>query len=177
MEYSLSDSDIRNLTDNNVSVLTYSEVIENGLIKSLLESPSKCIIMLVRQQPTYGHWICIFIKENGKEKGIHIVDSYGNTPDSKQWKKGINDTVLEELGQEKPYLLEQLYNSGFDMYYNEYALQDLDKNVNSCGRHAVCRSYFTDLDTDEYYNMINRIIDDIPFINTPDEVVLTLTSE
>ena len=176
MEYSLTDSDIRELTDNNVDVLTYSELIENGLIKSLIKSPSKCIIVLVRQKPEYGHWICIFLKDKGKEKGIHVFDSYGNTPDCKEWKQGINAKLLEELGQEKPYLLEQLYDSGFDMYYNEYQFQDLSKNVSSCGRHCCCRSYFTDLDTDEYYNMINRIIDDVPFINNPDEVVLTLTT-
>ena len=59
-------------------------------------------------------------RDKGKEKGIHIFDSYGNTPDCKEWKQGINAKLLEELGQEKPYLLEQLYDSGFDMYYNEY---------------------------------------------------------
>jgi hypothetical protein len=145
--------------------------------KNLFNVAEDCGIKLENIHFTCMESKSIFLKDKGKEKGIHIFDSYGNTPDCKEWKQGINAKLLEELGQEKPYLLEQLYDSGFDMYYNEYQFQDLSKNVSSCGRHCCCRSYFTDLDTDEYYNMINRIIDDVPFINNPDEVVLTLTTK
>jgi hypothetical protein len=171
MNYSLTDEDIRDLTDYEVPVLTYSELIDRGVLDSLLESPSHCIIFLVRQNQTYGHWVCLFLKLKGSEKGIHLYDSYGNVPDSKEWKKNVSDQLLVDLHQDEPYLLKELYDTGYNIFYNEYQHQDRKNNIATCGRHAVCRSCFTDLDTDQYNNMItSKGI-------SPDELVLELTQQ
>ena len=178
MDYSLTDTDITKLTDGDVPVMTYSDVIDNGLVKTLFESPSKCIIMLVRQNPNYGHWVCIFLKAHGSEAGIHVYDSYGNVPDSKKWKQNISESLLKELHQDEPYLLQELYDSGFNIFYNEYPHQDTDRHIATCGRHSVCRSCFTDLDTDEYNDLINgRTPMTPPELQgmTPDEIVFHMT--
>jgi|LauGreSuBDMM15SN_2_FD.fasta_scaffold27432_2 hypothetical protein len=156
MNYSLTDSDIREFVENDIPVMTYSELVDDGVLNVLLSSPSNACIFLVRQSETYGHWVLIWLKKEGNEKGLYIYDSYGNTPDSKEWKKYVSEDVLKSVHQEEPFLLKELYDSGFNIYYNEYKHQSNDKNVASCGRHCCVRSCFLDMDTDEYNNMITE---------------------
>lgn len=169
LSYSLTDSDIRNLTDNQVYVCTYSELIDLGILDVLLSTPSHACIFLVRQSKSYGHWVLIWLKTQGKEKGLYIYDSYGNTPDSKEWKKYVSQDVLKSVHQEEPYLLKELYDSGFNIYYNEHPHQASDPKIATCGRHCVVRSEFLEMDTNAYDKLITQ--GDL----TPDEKVHILT--
>jgi len=169
MNYSLTDDDLRELTDNEIPVMIYSDLVKNGVLNVLLSNPSKACIFLVRQTKSYGHWVLIWLKTQGTEKGLYIYDSYGNTPDSNEWKKYVSEDVLKSVHQEEPYLLKELYDSGFNIYYNEYKHQSNNKENASCGRHCYIRSCFLDMDTDDYNSMITA--GDL----SPDEKVLELT--
>ena len=169
MDYSLTDTDIKILVDNEIPVMTYSELVENGVLNVLLSNPYHACIFLVRQSENYGHWCLIWLKKEGNEKGLYIYDSYGNTPDSNEWKKYVSEDVLKSVHQEEPYLLKELYDSGFNIYYNEYQHQSKNKNSAVCGRHCIVRSCFLDMDTDEYNDMITA--GNI----SPDKKVLELT--
>jgi hypothetical protein len=171
MNISLTDEQIRHLLDNEVQVMPYSELIEKGVMNVLRQSPSKAVVFLVRSSNEYGHWCLCFLKTNGSEQGIHCYDSYGNKPDSKAWKKGLTKKTLKQLHQENPYLLSELYETGKPIYFNEYQHQSYNPNVATCGRHVVCRASFTDLDTDEYNELIHsKGI-------SPDELVVNLTND
>jgi len=170
MNYSLTDSDIRNLTDNEVEVCTYSELLDRGVLNVLLSKPSHACIFLVRQSKSYGHWVLIWLKTQGRERGLYIYDSYGNTPDSKEWKKYVSKDILKAVHQEEPYLLKELYDSGFNIYYNEYPHQSLSEKIATCGRHCVVRSEFLEMDTNDYDKLINQ------GNLSPDEKVLELTT-
>lgn len=170
MNKSLTDKEIRELTDNEIPVMTYSDLIENGVLNVLLSTPSMACIFLIRQKIDYGHWVLIWLKTQGKEKGFYFYDSYGNEVDSKEFKKFVSESVLKEVHQDEPYLLKELYDSGFRIYFNEYPHQESKKNISSCGRHVCVRSSFLDMDTDEYDKMITA--GDL----TPDEKVLILTT-
>ena len=170
MDVSLTDDDVRRLTDNEIPVMVYSDLIEKGVLNVLLSTPSMACIFLYRTSENYGHWLLIWLKTQGKEKGIYVFDSYGNTPDSEEYKKYVSESVLMSVHQDEPYLLKELYDSGFRIYFNEFPHQIDKKNVATCGRHCVVRSSFLDMDTDEYDKMITA------GSLTPDEKVLILTS-
>jgi len=169
MDKSLTDGDVRRLTDNEIPVMTYSELIDNGVLDVLLSTPSMACICLIRTALDYGHWVLIWLKTKGKEKGFYFYDSYGNEVDSNVYKKFVSTELLKQIHQDEPYLLKELYDSGFKIYFNEYPHQSSNKNVSTCGRHSVVRSSFLDMDTDEYDKMITA------GSLTPDEKVLLLT--
>jgi hypothetical protein len=170
MNISLTDEQISNLLDHEVPIMSYSELIDRGVLNVLSNIPSNAVVFLVRQKLNYGHWCLCWIKTEGSEKGIHCYDSYGNIPDSKEWKKKLTSKTLKQLHQDNPYLLNQLYNSGIPIYFNEYPHQIINKNISTCGRHVVCRASFLDLDTNEY----NKLITSKGV--SPDELVVKLTT-
>ncbi len=170
MNKSLSDGDVRELTDNEIPVMTYSDLIEKGVLNVLLSNPNMACIFLIRQKIDYGHWVLIWLKTKGKEKGFYFYDSYGNEVDSKEFKKFVSESVLKAVHQDEPYLLKELYDSGFRIYFNEYPHQESKEGIATCARHCIVRSSFLDMDTEDYNKMITE--GDL----TPDEKVLILTS-
>jgi len=168
---SLTDSDIRELTDNAITVCTYSELIDNGVLNTLLNSPSNACIFLLRASENYGHWLLIWLKTEGKEKGIYVYDPYGYDVENDIYKKNVSEELLLDLHQDKPYLLKELYDSGFRIYFNEYKHQKDNKDIATCGKHCVIRSHFLEMDTDDYDKMITK------GKLTPDEKVVLLTME
>jgi hypothetical protein len=153
-----------------IPVLTYSDLIGAGVLNVLLSSPENCCIFLVRQTEQTGHWCMCFLKNNGSEKGIHIYDSYGNPPDGREWSRYLTQNILQQLHQEKPYLLNELYNSGYKVYFNEHRHQGKDPRIQTCGRHCAIRCSFLDLDSKQYDEMITN-----QGVN-PDELVCDLTN-
>jgi len=169
MERSLTDTEMRQMLGSEIPVMIYSDLINNGVLNTLLDSPEHCVVFLVRQAETSGHWCVCFLKTKGKEIGIHIYDSYGNPPDGEEWKKHVSLEILKQVQQEEPYLLTDLYNSGYKIYFNQYRHQSKDPRNQSCGRHCITRCSFLDLDTDEYNKMItSKGV-------SPDNVVFAMT--
>lgn len=154
MNIALTDEQISSLLDHQIPIMSYSDLIERGVMNVLRETPSNAVVFLVRQKPDYGHWCLCWLKTKGSEQGLHCYDSYGNEPDGKEWKQNLTEKTLKQLNQENPYLLSQLYESGKSIYFNEYQHQNINKNISTCGRHVACRASFLDLDTDEYNDMI-----------------------
>jgi len=169
MDKSLTDKEVRELTDNDIPVMTYSDLVEKGVLNVLLSTPSMACIFLIRQKMDYGHWVLIWLKTLGKEKGFYFYDSYGNEVDSKEFKKYVSESVLEAVHQDEPYLLKELYDSGFRIYFNEHKHQQSKEGIATCARHCIVRSSFLDMDTEDYHKMITA--GDL----TPDEKVLLLT--
>jgi len=170
MNYSLTDTDLKRIVGDNIPIMPYSSLIDSGVLNVLMSSPEHCCIFLVRQSENVGHWCLCFLKTKGSETGIHIYDPYGNPPDGEDWSKRVAYNVLEQLHQEKPYLLKDLYNSGYKVYFNEFQHQSRDPSIFTCGRHCCTRASFLDLDTKQYNKMITG------HGISPDELVCEMTN-
>lgn len=171
LDKSLTDTEMRELTGNEIPIMTYSELVDKGVLNVLLSTPSMACIFLIRQSMTYGHWVLIWLKTKGKEKGLYFYDSYGNEVDSHEYKKNVSTNVLKAVEQDEPYLLKELYDSGFRIYFNEYPHQEKNDKIATCGKHCIVRAEFLDMDTDDYNDMITK--GDL----TPDEKVHILTTK
>lgn len=136
LRYSLSDKDISIfLKKYNVKhkILLYDElnyIDIKDFIKDMENNVS--YIILYRSSNNYGHWVCI----NKVNNIICFFDSYGIFPDDE--KKYINEDFLFNSNQLYNRLSELLYESKYDIHYNEVKLQKKCRNISTCGRHVIC---------------------------------------
>lgn len=167
---SLSNHDIYNLLDGKTNILTYPELMEYDNINDVLDPYDSCVILYLNRD-NYGHW-CTITRSNGK---ISFFDPYGgkNLPD--QELKSIPHHFRNESGQTYPHLTYLLYKSNSPVEYNEHKYQQFDDQVNTCGRHAVCRSLYKDLDSDQYYELMKSLAKKNNM--TYDEVVTMITEK
>jgi len=167
--YSFSDSDMMRLVDNEANLISYPDLVKYKNLDQVLGKHRACIILYL-QEPTYGHWCCIFEREDTPGL-INFYDPYGYFPDDQL---GFNkDHVNTSLGQNRPYLSELMLKSA-DKYrytYNPYKLQDRAQNNNICGRVVGLRINFKDLSDKEFYDLLanNKAY-------TKDEWIVILTS-
>lgn len=149
MDYSLSNHDINQLLNNKVKIISHDKIKHYNNINQLLGKYNRCII-LYKNSLNYGHWCCVF-----KNKyGINFFDSYGNKPD--ETLKFIPDNLLKQLNQDHTNLINLMYNSNHNIYYNEYKLQKLSKNINTCGRWCVFRLMCSHLTEHEFKNLFKN---------------------
>lgn len=161
MDYSLSNKEITRLLNNKVKIITHDKIKKYNNINDLLGKNNKCVI-LYRNSLNYGHWCCLF----KNKKGINFFDSYGNKPD--EILKFVPNDVNEELKQDHKKLLQLLYKSKYNICFNQYKLQKLEKYINTCGRWVVFRLLNSDLTEDEFKDLFkNRKY-------SPDELITEL---
>ena len=152
--YSFSDDDMRRLVENEANLVTYPEIKKYKTLDQLLGKHRACIILYL-QTPNYGHWCCIFEREDVKGL-INFYDPYGYFPDDElDFNK---ESVNRSLGQLMPYL-SMLMIKDKDRYkftYNQYILQSSGKNNNICGRAVGLRLNFRDIDDKEFYDLLAK---------------------
>lgn len=167
---SLSNHDIYNMLDGKTKVLTYPELMEYDNINDLLSPHNSCVILYMTNDD-YGHW-CTLTRSGGK---ISFFDPYGgkNLPD--QELKSIPQHFRNKSGQTYPHLTYLLYNSGNPVEYNEHKYQEFSDNVNTCGRHAICRVLYKDLNSDQYYDLMKSLSKETGL--NFDEVVTMITEK
>lgn len=123
-----------------VKIITYDELKHVTDIDELLY-PSGKLIILHMQGENFGHWVCVFVKDNT----INYFCPYGLKPDSKKY-SNISDEVYIQSGQIFSLLSELLIDSRYDkILYNEVPYQELDDEVNSCGRWCTVRLWLSNI--------------------------------
>ncbi len=142
-DYPLSNYDIKNLLDNNIKIVLYSELNKYANIDELLY-PFNAFILLIETRPRYGHWVSV-IKINDSD--IEFFNSYGGYP----------DYTLNKMSDNFPYLSMLLYKCDYNLFYNEFAFQKHDSDVKTCGRHSVCRVMYKNLDIYEYKQILDKL--------------------
>ena len=110
-------------------------------------------VILIRS-PTgkIGHWVCVVKRKNI----VSYFDSYGRLPDPQMYLNGSY-----------PYLTKLLYESPYELEYNEHDYQA--QNTATCGRHVITRIIMKDESLDNYYKFMKSFKDD-------DELVTEITS-
>lgn len=163
MNISLSDKDILNMLDRKCNLLTYTELANyNNLNDALGEY--KTLVILYMTKNNYGHWCCLFLRDDNI---LEFFDSYGIFIDDEL--EFIPDNYRIVSNQSYPHLTYLIYNSQYkNVEYNQYKLQKMTPEINTCGRWVVVRIMLKRLSLDEFAQK---------FKNNGDEMVVQLTTK
>lgn len=161
---SLSNYEISMLLNKKVNIVTYPELINYKTLDELL-GPNEAVIILYETKKRSGHWTLLFKLDDNT---VEHFDSYGIVPDDEL--EFIKESYRNISNQDIPYLSQLLYNSKYNIEYNEFPLQEKRKNINTCGRHVVVRLLYRDHDIYEYVNMLTNST------NNPDIFVTYFTN-
>lgn len=150
-QYALSEKDIKSALNNKVKIVSLSEVKKMKHINELL-GPYKACVFLYETKDNYGHWCCIF---EVNESLVEFFDPYGMMIDNEL--KYIPKSYLHKKQLNHTFVGKLLYESHYqNIEWNNYPLQELKKDMNTCGRHVVVRLLNRNLTLDEYYDKIKK---------------------
>lgn len=155
--YPLSDDDIRTLLGGDIKITSYSDLSKMHSINELFDRKGRAILFFPQENEQQGHWCCLI--KDGRQ--IEFTDPYGEPPDAQ--KDNLSAGKLASMGMDKPDLTRLLEDSGCRVIYNKIALQEESNNVQTCGRHCVCRLLYYKMPIAKYRQMVARSGD------TPDE--------
>lgn len=147
----LSDGEVLKLLDGKAKIVLYPEMHLYKTLNEVLEPYDACII-LYEAKPRYGHWCCIF-KVN--EKLVEFFNPYGGFPDDSLDYIPISFRI--KSFQYEPYLSRLMYNSKYDLSYNEHKFQELGVNIKTCGRWCAVRILLRDLSLDDFTYLIKTM--------------------
>lgn len=163
MAKSLSTKDLMKALPD-TKIWSYGQLRGVNELDDLFGRDGTCILLYESKQD-YGHWCCMIQRKN---KTVEVFDSYGIKPDNElnyiksYWKK--------KLGQSYPKLTKLLIESSNKKFiYNQYRLQKMKPNINTCGRYCITRIKFKELSIDDYVKLLRSL-------GNPDEVVTLITS-
>jgi len=138
----LSATDILRLTNNEVNIVVYDDLVYYKTIDEVFDGKQGIILLYQGENKNTGHWTLIYFLNS---KTLYFFDPYGFKIDTEiKWspflKKYSNNPPLTALIKNSPYKLQQ----------NNIKYQQLDNQVNSCGRHTVVRFNHKNMKDKEY---------------------------
>jgi hypothetical protein len=148
-DIALSDKDILQLINNKASIILYPDLYKYKNIDEVLAPYGACVL-LFEAKKNYGHWCCIF-KVN--ESTLEFFNPYGGYPDDSL--KYIPCHFRKISHQLYPYLSILMYNSPYNLTYNEYSFQKKGANIRTCGRHCAVRLINRYMSLEEYRNFLD----------------------
>jgi hypothetical protein len=155
MDLSLSDDDIKKFIPN---VIVYSD-----LAKYSLEDLIKSMPLVVLYQTTHntGHWTLLHLTP----EGVEFFDSYSSMPDE-EFK------VMEK--QQPHYLAKLLYQLSkiTNINYNTDQLQEINPNINTCGRWVILRHLMNKYSIDDFVYGVKEVSEALGI--SPDELVTSI---
>lgn len=171
VQYSFSTRDIETYLPG-AHVLVYSDLARYGTIEEAMGGPGGVAIILVRFQPSYGHWIAVLGRTDARSgaRVIEAFDPYGDMPDRPL--AAMSAGMRERLGQSNPDLVELLEASPARVEYNEFALQSRGRTISTCGRWCVARVAARHWTPKQFAHAIDSIC--AREHTSPDEVVVEL---
>lgn len=144
---SLSSLDVMDLVDHRAKLLTYTELAEYDTLDQALGRHGALILLYLTSE-NYGHWCCVF--KYGKDT-IQFFDSYGKMPDDQLL--FVPEYFRKESKQNHTHLTYLLYNSGYNVRYNQYVLQESKQDIATCGRWVATRINLRHMNEDRFANM------------------------
>jgi hypothetical protein len=164
VDYALSSTDLKNIFDDKIKIITYDKIKNYNSIDDLL-GEDKRVCILYNWEEDVGHWTCIFM---GKDNKVYFFDSFGSVPDGKTNMGQIPKELRYKRGMEYKYLTDLLLKCPYEVDYNPKCLQD--SKSSTCGRYCAVRMSFPDLSTDDFNTMFS---DDL---KNNDKIVCYLTN-
>ncbi len=142
----LSNNEILELVKGKANVVTYPELVNYKSIDQVLGSHGAAIL-LYESKKGYGHWIAIIKRDDL----IEHFDPYGYFPDDEL--KEIDINFRKKNNEYYPLLTKLYYDSPYQISYNQYKLQKMDKGTATCGRWAAIRTIFKELPLDDFVDL------------------------
>jgi hypothetical protein len=164
----LSNFDILKLLNGKANIVLYPDLVKYSTIDEVLGQYGACVLLFMAKK-NYGHWTAIFKRT---DDSIEFFNPYGGFPDDSL--KFIPCHFRKISNQLHPYLSLLMYNSPYNLSYNEFKFQEHKDNIRTCGRHCVVRLWNRNLDLYQYKKLLDQISDDNN-INY-DEIVTLLTT-
>lgn len=160
----LSDNDIMELLKGKTNIILYSSMHKYDNVNQLID-PYGCCVILYEAKPHSGHWCCLTLHD----KELEFFDSYGGEIDTQL--DYIPKKFAEESNQDYPYLLRLIAeNNEYDVSYNEFDFQELNKNVKTCGRWTCLRIMLKELPLNDFRDLFfNEYSDDLATFLTADK--------
>lgn len=164
----MDDLEIKN-QDPDIKIIAYNDLENYNDIDELLpNNNSHAIILYQTESPTSGHWVAI----TRNFHNIYYFDSLGGDIDQPlEWNP---DSVMKVN-----YLSRLLDKSAYNVFYNTEKYQKEQKDVNTCGRHAICwiemNKHFN-YDLDDYLEKMEEL-KELSGGKSYDEIVVSLINE
>jgi hypothetical protein len=166
-DIALSDNEVMNLVDGRANIILYPQLINYTSIDQMLSPYGACFLLFL-SKPNYGHW-CVLIKTN--DSTIEFFNPYGGFPDDSL--NYIPIGYRKESNQYNPTLSQLMYDSPYNLEYNEFKFQSMGKNIKTCGRHCAIRILFKYLTIEKYASLLDKLAE--VFEMGYDELVTFLT--
>ena len=133
LSYQVSNIDIMKkvLYPKKTKIIIYSALADVNDISELLPSSNSVCFILLKEDSTAAHWTILTRVNNS----IYYFDSYGEPVDGEL--KNITSTNRDLYDESTKYLSKLLYNSSFDITYNNVKFQDYSNGsniINTCGK-------------------------------------------
>lgn len=167
---SLTAEDVIKIVKGKANFITYDELKDIESIDEILEPYGSCIILYLTE-PNYGHFVSLNFVGPSADNLEHF-DSYGIVPDDELSEFDIDEEDRINLNEEYPYLLQLMYDSPYELSFNEYQFQSKNPNIKTCGRWAAMRTLLKFLPLDDFANIFDN-----NKLGTPDEIVTALTQD
>jgi len=146
----LSGQDIQNITNNDVSIMVYSDLENINDINDIFNK-SNNVALLYETKKNYGHWVGLLKYDNT----IEFFDPYGLNIDEELKYAHYNVRTTTE-GMLEPHLSCLLKSSGYNIIHNKVKLQKFLPAVNTCGRHVALRIKFKNMPLSKYTGLLTH---------------------
>lgn len=170
----LTDDEINRMLHEKTNIILYRDIHKYNCIDDMLD-PYNCCVILLEREPNYGHWVAVTKHNND----IEFFNSYGSSmapyPDDSLLL--IDDEFRKKSFQDYPYLSELLYNSQYELFYNEFQFQKKEDGIKTCGRHCVIRCILKDLNIYEYKKFLDYLCEKLEINYDYDFLVTFLTND
>lgn len=163
LNYPLSDHDVMKLVHNKANIILYPEIYKYNTIDELLE-PYGSAFILYEWKPNFGHWVTL---NKIGDNTIEFFCSYGVIPDDHLgW---VPKNFRKKSHQNFSYLTRLLYESPYNVDYNEYPFQKKGSGISTCGRWAGMRILLKDIPLKKFAKIFKH--------KNGDELVTLITYE
>ena len=166
-DIALSNKEILDLVDGKANVILYPAIHSYKNVDEMLNPYGACYI-LFESRPKFGHW-CLLFKLN--DHTLEFFNPYQGYPDDSL--KFIPKDFQRKTYQNYPYLSCLLFNSPYQLTYNEFPFQKHANDIRTCGRWCAFRLICKNLSLYDFHDLVKNLCKKYKL--TSDELVTFLT--
>lgn len=164
IEEPISNFDIMEYLNNNVSIIKYSDLNNYKSIDDVFKNNDNVVLLYELSDVNNGHWVAL--RRDKNKNIIYYFDSYGDEIEDEL--KHASERAKNKVDLTKNKLLLKLIDSDYTIDYNNYKYQKMSKNINTCGKYC-CVFIDSKMSIDEFYKYIKELCKE--FNKTPDFII------
>ncbi len=154
IDIALSNKDLLELVDGKANLVLYPDLHKYKNIDQVLGKYGAAFILFC-SKPRYGHWSVLFKRD---PQTLEWFNSY-----SDKWPDETLDFIepgfRRRSNQYHTTLSKLMYDSPYNLEYNEFPFQKKGGSIKTCGRHAAYRLLFRDLNLYDYKDFLDYVRD------------------